>query len=248
MKHKLFFLIFTCLWLGVLFIGCTPTIRTVEVTRIVPQTVVVTQVIPQMVQVNITNTPEPTKTVDLSPTRTPTPKWTPAFTETPVTIWLLTPGMDILSKTNRPNIEKFVSETYIKTYLVMTYGESSFTDGKIFCGYVPLGIENDGRALKAYLNILCEEYYQSDQEIKKGTGLGLPVVLHIEVRDGQYRIIKSSRSTNDYGHYLNSNFPGSIRSLIDAPFNPGGEPNTLTAASQEMSRVMKQEVKAYFGK
>ena len=72
----------TCLLMSVLASACSPTLQTVEVTRVVPQTVVVTQLVTQIVRVNITTTPIPADTpVPGTPTPLPTD----------------TPGSDILT-------------------------------------------------------------------------------------------------------------------------------------------------------
>jgi hypothetical protein len=71
-----------CLLVSVLASACSPTLQTVEVTRVVPQTVVVTQLVTQIVRVNITTTPIPADTpVPGTPTPLPTD----------------TPGSDILT-------------------------------------------------------------------------------------------------------------------------------------------------------
>lgn len=62
----------TCVLILILASACSPTVQTVEVTRIVPQTVVVTQ----LVQVHITVTPLPSDT-PTPPTRTPISTSTP---------------------------------------------------------------------------------------------------------------------------------------------------------------------------
>jgi hypothetical protein len=64
--------IFVCLSLAVLSSACSPTVQTVEVTRLVPQTVVATRLVTQLVPVDVTPTPIPA-TVTTQPTATPEP-------------------------------------------------------------------------------------------------------------------------------------------------------------------------------
>ncbi len=66
-----------CLLVSVLASACSPTLQTVEVTRVVPQTVVVTQLVTQIVRVNITTTPIPADT-PVPGTPTPLPTFPPA--------------------------------------------------------------------------------------------------------------------------------------------------------------------------
>jgi len=62
--------------MSVLASACSPTLQTVEVTRVVPQTVAVTQLVTQIVRVNITTTPIPADT-PVPGTPTPLPMDTP---------------------------------------------------------------------------------------------------------------------------------------------------------------------------
>ena len=49
--------IFVCLWLAVLSSACNPTVQTVEVTKLVPQTVMATQLVTQLVPVDVPQPP-----------------------------------------------------------------------------------------------------------------------------------------------------------------------------------------------
>lgn len=67
-----------CLLASIIASACSPTVQTIEVTRVVPQTVVVTQLTTKIITVNITTTPITTNTPvpdtpTLYPTDTPEP-------------------------------------------------------------------------------------------------------------------------------------------------------------------------------
>ena len=156
-KNKIIVLI-VCILASNLSSACSSIGQIVEVTRIIPQTVVVTQPVTLIVQVPITTTPAPTNTPNLLPKSTPSSKWTPDFTDAPPHILTLTPGLQVVDNKTRPDVEKFISAQYIKGYLILDYGYRSF-GGKVFCGYTPIGIGNDGQSIKLYLWTTCQEYY-----------------------------------------------------------------------------------------
>lgn len=84
-----------------------------------------------------------------------------------------------------------------KDYLVEKVGVAGF-GGKVFCAYKVLDMEG-GDEVKEYVYTLCEEYYQSGGELKKGTGLKLPVVLHIRKQGGAYTVL-SHEAPRDAGY------------------------------------------------
>ena len=210
--------------------------QTVEATRIVPQTVVVTRITTQLVPLLITTTP--------IPTGTPTPRWTPSFTDTSVYILSLTPGLEIINNDTRPDVEKFVLAQYIKDDLALNYGIHIFW-GKVFCGYQPMGMENDGQTVKLFLWILCSEFYVSDQTLERGTLMSEPVVLLIEVRHGNYRIVDIIDAGDGY-QLVKVNFPPKIQNIIVNLYhdtNPESFNNGVGALLHEV----EQEAKAYYG-
>jgi len=201
--------------------------QTVEVTRIVPQTVIATQL------VNVTTTPQPMGTP--TPTLTPTPKWTSDFTGTPIRILTLTPGIQVIDNNTRAEVEKFISAQTIRDYLVMNYGIRS-SGGKVFCGYTPMGMGNDGNTIKLYVYIDCVEYYLKDQVLKTGTAYDMPVVLFVEVRHGEYKIVNFLDADFLYGS-VKTNFPPEIQKIINSrSTNPELFNNGVGAAKQELQK------------
>lgn len=221
--------------------ACNSTpVQTVEVTRLVSQAVEVTRIIPQTVIATQTIL-QPMGTP--SPTLTPTPKWTPDFTGTPIRILTLTPGIQVIDNNTRPDVEKFVPAQTIRDFLVMNYGIRSF-GGKVFCGYTPMGIGNDWNTIKLYVYINCVEYYLKDQVIKTGTAYDLPVVLFVEVRHGEYKIVNFLDADFLYGS-VKTNFPTEIQKIINSrSTDPELFNNGVGAAKNEIQK----EAEIFFGK
>jgi len=236
---KKFYLAFLLLALATIHLSaCTPVVQTVEVTRVVTQ----------IVQVNITTTPPPTLSPSLTPTPTITPTSTPSPTlrpttvfETPIRLLTVTPGIQVISDNARPDVEKFVSKQYIKDYLALQIGEHNF-GGKVFCGYEPMGMANDGQKIQLYLWIQCSEYYWSGDGPKEGTGMFIPVVLFVEMRYG-YKIVDFKAGS--MGQLLTMNFPPGIQNIILMPYDKA--PATFVTGIKAAQQEVKQEAKAYFG-
>jgi hypothetical protein len=231
------FLIFS---LAIILLGaCAPVVQTVEVTRVVTQ----------IVQVNITTTSLPTLTPSLTPTPSITPTLTPSPTlrptthfEIPIRALTVTPGIQVISDNARPDVEKFFSKQYINDYLALQVGDANF-GGKVFCGYQPFGMGNDGQKIQLYLWIVCQEYYWSGDGLKEGTGMSLPVVLFVEFRRGRYTIVDYKDPGNGF-ELLKQNFPPEIQNYLTLDLL-GTETwrNWINTASQEA----EGDAKAYFG-
>jgi hypothetical protein len=223
----------------ILFYGCSTKVQNIEVTRIVPQTVVVTQIF----QLPITTTPIPSTTPGNSPSTTPSPLHKPFITQTisvnPLTI---TPGILVADITIRPDVEQFISNQTIKDYLVMNYG-IGVHGGKEFCGYQPLGMENDAKMIKLYLWVGCFEYYPNENgQIKQGTGSIIPVVLYVEWRHSQYRIVDTKDAGLGYSN-LKNNFPPEIQKLVLIRDNP----DAFNKATEKLMTEIDQQAKNFFG-
>lgn len=214
------------------------------------QTVEVTRVVTQIVQVNVTTTPLPTLTPSLTPTPTITPTSTrtstlrpTTFFETPIRPLTVTPGIQVISDNSRPDVEKFASKQYIKDYLALQVGDANF-GGKVFCGYQPFGLGNNGQKNQLYLWIVCQEYYWSGDGLKKGSGMSLPVVLFVEWQRGRYKIVDYKDAGNGF-ELLKQNFPPEIQNFLTIDLEKSQEmsQNWVKTALQEV----EQEAQAYFG-
>ncbi len=237
-KHKLVILLVCGIGLF-LACACGSAARSIEVTRIVPQTVIATQLVTQIVPVIITTTPLPTATYAPSPTptSTPAPKWTPDFSLDNINVITPTPGILVFDEHTRPNVEQFIPAEYLKEYLVWMYGQWSH-GGKDFCGYTPMGIGNDGHTIQLYVWANCAEYYLQNQEMKMGFASSYPVVLFVEVRYGSYKIIDTGGGKD----FLMGSSPPEIQRLYLHP--PKAFDDEVPAIMQEL----KKEAEAFFGK
>ena len=243
MKTKTIIL-FILILASVLSNACGSTIRNVEVTRIVPQTVVATQLSTQNVERTVTAPPLFSNTPTSSAISTTTPSRVPFITRTvSVNPLVITPGILIADNNKRPDVENFISTQTIKDYLIMNYG-IGVHGGKEFCAYQPLGMENDGKVVKLYLWIGCIEYYLNENgQIKQGTGSIIPVVLFVEWRHSQYRIVDTKDAGLGYMD-LKNNFPSPIQKLVLIRDNP----DAFNKATEKLISELDQEAKDFFGR
>jgi hypothetical protein len=95
----------------------------------------------------------------------------------------------------------------LESYLVDHVGISGF-GGEVFCAYEPFDTLQ-GVGGKAYLWVLCQEYYLEQEALNRGSGVSLPVVLRIQEIDGRYEILDSSfpRDGAYYGSDVRAAFP-----------------------------------------
>src|ERR1035437_9505052 len=102
-----------CLLMSVLASACSPTLQTVEVTRVVPQTVAVTQLVTQIVRVNITTTPIPADTPvpGITPSSVPLGIFSLLFYRPLVMVYDVTQWEDI-TPYNQPNA---IAKNYLQS-------------------------------------------------------------------------------------------------------------------------------------
>jgi hypothetical protein len=232
MKRKF---ILICLLASALLSSCASAVKTIEVTRVVPQTVMATQLVTQIVQVEITTTPQPTYTP--YPTAILSPTWADSIRPTPYHAITPTPGLQVADSNTRPDVEKFVSKQYIKDYLVMNFGEAS-QGGKVFCAYQPIGMGNDGHTIKLYLWIVCHEYVVQNGNLSMGTGMSVPVVLYVEARRRYF--IVDAKDIEDGLQLRETNLPPAIVSKLQFTAE---EQNALV---KPLQTEVDQEARDYF--
>lgn len=99
----------------------------------------------------------------------------------------------------------------IKTYLANQLGEVAF-GGKVFCAYEVLATEQKEKETALYLWVLCQEFYQDDQQLKLGTGMSLPVAVFLEHKEDHWQISehKIPQDGLAYGEDIKTIFPESI--------------------------------------
>lgn len=86
-----------------------------------------------------------------------------------------------------------------KNYLVQQFGETGF-GGKSFCAFKLLDIEQKGDDVNEYVYTVCQEYYLKNDELKQGTGSGLPVALQLRKEGASYKVI-SHKAPGDGARY-----------------------------------------------
>ncbi|HEV7472515.1 MAG TPA: hypothetical protein VGN90_00605 [Pyrinomonadaceae bacterium] len=86
-----------------------------------------------------------------------------------------------------------------KKYLVEKLGGTGF-GGKAFCAYKVLDIEQTGADVNEYVYAVCQEYYDKNGVLTKGTGSGLPVALLLHKQADGYQVV-SHRVPGDGSRY-----------------------------------------------
>jgi len=95
-----------------------------------------------------------------------------------------------------------------RTYLVEKMGLTGF-GGKPFCAFKVLDVEAKDVNVDEYLYALCQEYYPSGGELKKGTGAAMPVALHFRKENGNYLVVsyQTPRDGSSYAADVKQFFP-----------------------------------------
>ena len=75
----------------------------------------------------------------------------------------------------------------VESMLVEMVGQASF-GGKVFCAYDVLGSEVSDETADVYVWALCGEYYLDQGALTLGTASSLPVALHMQKSNGEYRL------------------------------------------------------------
>ena len=97
----------------------------------------------------------------------------------------------------------------VEEYLVENIGIASF-GGQVFCAYEVLDTKKLGNdKIDVYVWTLCQEYYLADGSLDKGTGSSLPVALHLQKADGEYRLLgyEVPKDGMKYGPSIQAIFP-----------------------------------------
>lgn len=127
-------------------------------------------------------------------------------------------------------------------YLNRNCGYAGF-GGKVFCAYWVLGTEGTGEAIKEYVWTVCEEYYVSDGNIRRGTGVMLPVALTLKEQGDGTRIIshKAPRNGTLYANDVRELFPKAIQRRI-----LGKDVEYMNRLSGILHQEAEREAKAYY--
>lgn len=116
-------------------------------------------------------------------------------------------------------------------------------DGKSFCSYEVLGFKESGEIVNEYLWVLCQEFYKENSNLKRGSGVSLPVALSIERQESNYKIVRHRipRDGNLNSRDVEEIFPKSIHDKIFP-----GDMNYYNKRVRTFEAETEEEAKAYF--
>jgi len=125
---------------------------------------------------------------------------------------LLTVGCQNAATTNHVSFSDKDTQV-IEEYLNREVMEPSF-GGEVFSAYEILG--TDDNAEKIYIWALILEYYKTDTALEVGTGMSLPMVLHVEQTEDSLQISSHTmpRDGSYYQEDVETLFPNNIQSKI----------------------------------
>lgn len=139
-------------------------------------------------------------------------------------------------------IEDPIIAEVIHLALTERIGIASF-GGEPFCSYellMPLQTDADG-TIKAYLQVLCKEFYNDCGVLLRGTGISVPVALTLEEREEGWSV---EHQTPKYGSAggvsIYDIFPSQAWPLLSAPTH-------RTADGKTFSQNNIQQAEDYFG-
>lgn len=168
---------------------------------------------------------------------------------------LLTPvpsvPMNIPVETEPGNIKALPEVRYISLpamweYLEQNVGIAGF-GGKIFCAFETLKSQEgaDGQ-VEQYLWVLCQEYYQANGVLTKGSGISLPAAIYLLQKGENYQITSHSlpEDGENYAKSIQSVFPEDLWPWI-LPTDQQG----IRAHNQRIARLeaeLDRRASAYF--
>ena len=120
----------------------------------------------------------------------------------------------------RNQIEPTIQIEELKSYLAVNVGAVAF-GGKVFCAYNVLGTQQQEEITTLYLWTLCQEFYQEQQQLRKGTGVSVPVSVTLENKGDSRQIIEYTipRDGSYYGEDIKAIFPQSVWPKISPQSN-----------------------------
>ena len=114
--------------------------------------------------------------------------------------------------------------------------------GEPFCSYellMPLQTDTDG-IIKAYLQVLCNEFYDYYGVLLRGTGISGPVALTLEKREEGWSVEHQTPEVGNWGPSIREIFPSQTWPIISAPTG-------RTADGKTFSQNNIQQAEDYFG-
>jgi len=140
-----------------------------------------------------------------------------------------------------PFIEDPMIAEVIQTALVERIGIANF-GGEPFCSYellLPVHTEADG-TIKAYLQVLCKEFYESSGVLLRGTGISVPVALTLDEREEGWSVEHQMPEAGNWGSSMREIFPSQAWPIIAAPTG-------RTSDGKTFSQNNIEQAEEYFG-
>ncbi len=103
--------------------------------------------------------------------------------------------------------DSFSEKESIENYLNKNILKPEF-GGKVFCSFYKYGSSENENKIDYYLWAYCEEYYKSNEEIKMGSGVSIPVKLNAIINNNQMEIIDFEQPIDGEG------YPKSIKDMF----------------------------------
>lgn len=107
--------------------------------------------------------------------------------------------------------------------------------GRVYCAVDLLGQSADGRDV--YVWTLCQEFYGTKSKVEQGTGVSVPVLLHVN-GSGPRLVVASWRIPGDgaaYVHDIATMFPAAIaRRVMGGAPDPGAETRLQQRATADL--------------
>lgn len=131
----------------------------------------------------------------------------------------------------------------VEGYLVEEIGEANFGGG-VFCAYEVLGVDLQAASTDVYVWALCAEYFLEDGALTMGTASSLPVALHLQQGDGQYRVIGHEIPGNgtDYWPSIQKIFPPkAIENMCEGNIPCGNK------RLKRLERAVEEKAEEYYG-
>lgn len=131
----------------------------------------------------------------------------------------------------------------VEGYLVENIGIASF-GGQVFCSFDTLDNRSQNENLDISVWALCEEFYLDGNSLEMGTGSSLPVALHLQRIDGDYRLLSYAVSKDGLGYGPSIQ---SIFSQVAIQRMCEGNPDCYNGRAQRLELENLQKAREYYG-
>ncbi len=133
--------------------------------------------------------------------------------------------------------------TPIEGYLIEKIGEANF-GGQVFCAFEVLDTVSQPAGVDVYVWSLCAEYYLDNGALTMGTASSLPVALHLQQEDEQYRVISHEIPLDgvDYEPSIQRIFPPqAIENMCE------GDIPCYNERAERLQQAVQEKAEEYYG-